>query len=274
MGKAPDAFRTISEVAAWLETPPHVLRFWETKFPQVRPVKRAGGRRYYRPDDMTLLGGIKVLLHDQGLTIRGAQKLLREKGSRYVASLSSQPLQDHWGVGTDEVIELAVEPGGQTWRSGYAAPAGDEEGATRDLWADAGDDGAEDGDGADDLDEADDDGTDEHGVGETLVDHPTSRPYRADANLASILSSVLTAPEPPAQVIPLRPARAAGAAAEPAAPREVAATDTADMVDVTAGSGLRRDVVRACDPDRLRARADDLRPLLDRLRAVHARLAG
>lgn len=90
MAKSPDAFRTISEVSAWLETPPHVLRFWESKFTQVRPVKRAGGRRYYRPEDIALLGGIKVLLHEQGMTIRGVQKMLREQGVRHVASLSAQ----------------------------------------------------------------------------------------------------------------------------------------------------------------------------------------
>ncbi|WP_210527574.1 MerR family transcriptional regulator [Rubellimicrobium arenae] len=89
--KSPDAFRTISEVAAFLETPAHVLRFWESKFPQIKPVKRAGGRRYYRPDDIALLGGIKVLLHEQGMTIRGVQKLLRERGPRYVAGLSALP---------------------------------------------------------------------------------------------------------------------------------------------------------------------------------------
>ncbi|WP_321363712.1 MerR family transcriptional regulator [uncultured Celeribacter sp.] len=88
MDKSPDAFRTISEVADWLDTPAHVLRFWESRFTQVKPVKRAGGRRYYRPSDMALLGGIKKLLHDDGMTIRGVQKLLREHGVKYVASLS------------------------------------------------------------------------------------------------------------------------------------------------------------------------------------------
>ena len=70
MDKSPDAFRTISEVADHLETPAHVLRFWESRFPQIRPVKRAGGRRYYRPADVALLTGIKRLLHDEGLTIQ------------------------------------------------------------------------------------------------------------------------------------------------------------------------------------------------------------
>ncbi|WP_323770278.1 MerR family transcriptional regulator [Antarctobacter sp.] len=90
MPKSRDAFRTISEVADWLETPAHVLRFWESKFSQVKPVKRAGGRRYYRPADMELLGGIKKLLHDDGMTIKGVQKVLREQGVRHVASLAAQ----------------------------------------------------------------------------------------------------------------------------------------------------------------------------------------
>lgn len=87
MAKAKDAFRTISEVAEWLDTPTHVLRFWESKFSQIKPVKGAGGRRYYRPADMDLLGGIKQLLHEDGLTIKGTQKLLREQGVKHVASL-------------------------------------------------------------------------------------------------------------------------------------------------------------------------------------------
>ncbi|HYL49233.1 MAG TPA: MerR family transcriptional regulator [Stellaceae bacterium] len=77
-GKSADAFRTISEVATELEVPQHVLRFWESKFPQVRPLKRAGGRRYYRPDDVALLRRIRQCLYEQGYTIKGVQKLLRE----------------------------------------------------------------------------------------------------------------------------------------------------------------------------------------------------
>jgi DNA-binding transcriptional MerR regulator len=93
MSKSPDAFRTISEVADWLGIQAHVLRFWESKFTQVKPIKRAGGRRYYRPADMLLLGGIKKLLHDDGLTIKGVQKLLREEGMSHVAGMST-PLED------------------------------------------------------------------------------------------------------------------------------------------------------------------------------------
>ena len=95
MKKAPEAFRTISEVSELLETPAHVLRFWESKFYQIRPVKRAGGRRYYRPDDVALINGIRILLQDQGLTIRGAQRVLQENGVRHVMALGGelQPLQ-------------------------------------------------------------------------------------------------------------------------------------------------------------------------------------
>jgi DNA-binding transcriptional MerR regulator len=90
VAKSPDAFRTISEVADWLGVEAHVLRFWESRFAQVKPVKRAGGRRYYRPSDMALLGGIRRLLHDDGMTIRGVQKILREQGVGHVAGLSPE----------------------------------------------------------------------------------------------------------------------------------------------------------------------------------------
>ena len=107
MPKSKDAFRTISEVAEWLDTPAHVLRFWESKFTQVKPVKRAGGRRYYRPADMLLLGGIKKLLHDDGLTIKGAQKLLREHGVKHVAALSQMLDED---LIEEAAYELDAQP--------------------------------------------------------------------------------------------------------------------------------------------------------------------
>lgn len=94
MSKSRDAFRTISEVSDLLDTPAHVLRFWESKFSQVKPVKRAGGRRYYRPTDVDLLAGIKKLLHDDGMTIKGAQKLLREQGVKHVGALGAATLDD------------------------------------------------------------------------------------------------------------------------------------------------------------------------------------
>jgi DNA-binding transcriptional MerR regulator len=85
--KSPEAFRTISEVALELDMPQHVLRFWESRFAQVRPIKRAGGRRYYRPEDVDLLRGIRTLLYREGFTIKGAQKVMRDRGQRYVAEL-------------------------------------------------------------------------------------------------------------------------------------------------------------------------------------------
>ena len=84
MDKAPEAFRTISEVADELEVPKHVLRFWEAKFAHLKPMKRGGGRRYYRPEDVALLRGIRFLLYNDGYTIRGVQKILREHGPRFV----------------------------------------------------------------------------------------------------------------------------------------------------------------------------------------------
>lgn len=109
MEKSPEAFRTISEVAEALDTPAHVLRFWESRFPQIRPVKRAGGRRYYRPADVALLTGIKHLLHDEGVTIRGVQKILREQGVRHVAGfagLGDFPHEDD--VGTQLSAAMAL----------------------------------------------------------------------------------------------------------------------------------------------------------------------
>ena len=85
--KSPDAFRTISEVAIDLDVPQHVLRFWESRFIQIKPVKRAGGRRYYRPEDVDLLRGIRALLYSDGLTIRGVQKILKDRGLRHVAMI-------------------------------------------------------------------------------------------------------------------------------------------------------------------------------------------
>lgn len=113
MAKSREAFRTISEVAEWLDVQTHVLRFWESKFSQVKPVKRAGGRRYYRPQDMELLGGLKKLLHEDGMPIKDAQQLLREKGVKHVSSLSrpvdeeDQPVE---AVAEDVTEETALEP--------------------------------------------------------------------------------------------------------------------------------------------------------------------
>ncbi|GAA5078769.1 MerR family transcriptional regulator [Roseibacterium beibuensis] len=124
MSKSPDAFRTIREVADWLGVAPHVLRFWESKFSQIRPVKRAGGRRYYRPADMELVGGIKVLLHDRGMTIRGAQRMIREEGVAAVMALSPSPDESQ---GPSEPIEgIAEETAWQSDAGAEIAEAGAE----------------------------------------------------------------------------------------------------------------------------------------------------
>jgi DNA-binding transcriptional MerR regulator len=103
LDKAPDAFRTISEVASDLDIPQHVLRFWETRFAQIKPMKRSGGRRYYRPDDIDLLKGIRRLLYGEGYTIRGVQRILKEHGIGSV-----QRLADGSAVASFGAIEEAV----------------------------------------------------------------------------------------------------------------------------------------------------------------------
>ena len=117
MDKAPDAFRTISEVAEELDIPQHVLRFWETRFAQIKPMKRSGGRRYYRPDDVDLLKGIRRLLYGEGYTIRGVQRILKEHGIKSV-----QAVADETSAVSFNAIEDAI---GQSLREPDAAePAG------------------------------------------------------------------------------------------------------------------------------------------------------
>jgi DNA-binding transcriptional MerR regulator len=110
--KSPEAFRTISEVAVMLDVPQHVLRFWESRFPQIKPIKRAGGRRFYRPEDVDLLRGIQRLLYFEGYTIRGAQKILREKGVRYTASLGRDEAKKRGIAAEPETASLQPEEDG------------------------------------------------------------------------------------------------------------------------------------------------------------------
>lgn len=109
--KAPEAFRTISEVAEQLDVPQHVLRFWETRFSQIRPMKRGGGRRYYRPADVDLLKGIRTLLYGEGYTIRGAQKILKDNGIAHVI-----------GIGRGEVVVVPAEQTAKATRKSTAKP--------------------------------------------------------------------------------------------------------------------------------------------------------
>jgi DNA-binding transcriptional MerR regulator len=107
LDKAPDAFRTISEVADDLEIPQHVLRFWETRFSQIKPMKRSGGRRYYRPDDVDLLRGIRRLLYGEGYTIRGVQRILKEHGIGSVQRLADASAVASFGA-IEEVVGLSI----------------------------------------------------------------------------------------------------------------------------------------------------------------------
>ena len=130
MDKSPDAFRTISEAAEDLDLPQHVLRFWETRFPQIKPLKRGGGRRYYRPDDVELLRVIKQLLYGEGYTIKGVQKLFKEQGARTVAAakqghIASEADADLPPPGQTGFVGRSLEddaPDGPDERAGSTSP--------------------------------------------------------------------------------------------------------------------------------------------------------
>jgi DNA-binding transcriptional MerR regulator len=168
VSKGPDAFRTISEVADDLDLPQHVLRFWETRFAQIKPLKRGGGRRYYRPDDIDLLRGIRHLLYGEGYTIKGVQRILREQGQRFVI-----------GAGRGEIDGLVMA----AQRSAGTA-AGDD---------DAGQDEMAGLEAMDDLMEADlgedDDGDDDLGI-VPRVDMPEPRAATSRRPVESLVSAV------------------------------------------------------------------------------------
>lgn len=111
MDKSPDAFRTISEAADELDLPQHVLRFWETRFAAIRPLKRGGGRRFYRPEDVLLLKGIRHLLYDRGFTIKGVQKILKDQGPRYVIGIAEgRPVEELPDSPEPEIVEAPMAP--------------------------------------------------------------------------------------------------------------------------------------------------------------------
>ncbi len=251
MNKSPDAFRTISEVADWLGTPTHVLRFWESRFPQVKPVKRAGGRRYYRPADMALLGGIKKLLHDDGLTIRGVQKILREEGVKHVAGLSPpvDPGQDE----PDEAVEdtakvLPLRP------AAAEAPADAGPGGTAAAATDS---------------PADDDIP-------AFLRRPRPAPEPAAPETAALqpdigddVAAAAEAEPAPAEAAEPEAAEPPEPAPEPAAPRPVTLPDIPEP-DTAPGVAER---VAGRLAGGARADADALGPLVARLRALRDRMA-
>jgi DNA-binding transcriptional MerR regulator len=125
--KSPDAFRTISEVATDLDIPQHVLRFWETRFTQIKPMKRSGGRRYYRPDDVDLLRGIRRLLYGEGYTIRGVQRILKEHGIASVQRLADGSAIASFGA-IEEAVGLSIQEDGHTPAPGIDVDDDDYEG--------------------------------------------------------------------------------------------------------------------------------------------------
>jgi DNA-binding transcriptional MerR regulator len=122
LNKAPDAFRTISEVADELDLPQHVLRFWESRFPHIRPMKRGGGRRYYRPEDIDLLRGIRRLLYGDGYTIRGVQRILREQGVRTVQSVGQGQAANLPLPPQDDGHDAEDEPNGRPAGVEFSSP--------------------------------------------------------------------------------------------------------------------------------------------------------
>jgi DNA-binding transcriptional MerR regulator len=150
LDKAPDAFRTISEVADDLDIPQHVLRFWETRFAQIKPMKRSGGRRYYRPDDVDLLKGIRRLLYGEGYTIRGVQRILKEHGIKSVQGLADSSAAVSFGAIEEAVGQSLAEGDGQDFgvdldaedegKATPAASADEEDGGIDFRFVDTGDD--------------------------------------------------------------------------------------------------------------------------------------
>lgn len=264
MSKSPDAFRTISEVADWLGVQAHVLRFWESKFSQVKPIKRAGGRRYYRPSDMLLLGGIRQLLHEDGLTIKGAQKMLREKGVAYVADMS-QPLDDLTMAALDE--DTAASPAFvSTPAAGNEAPGQDAAPEPEEVAEQAGDPGpelSESGapgpaehtaeDNAETPQDAEPEETGDHPAEDVSFSHARDEPVRddiapetenSDADLSAEGESL---PEEQEDTAP------AGAAAGGITAEDATAGETADLPDF-----LTKPLQDAGNDDSIAQRDDDL----------------
>lgn len=133
MAKGPEAFRTISEAADELNVPPHVLRFWETRFSFIRPMKRAGGRRFYRPQDIAVLRGVRRLLHDEGYTIKGVQKLHRAQGLKHLIAAGQGDAQSPAAPAEGSILGIPVSKLDEAGRSRLAYTLQDLEAAKRRL---------------------------------------------------------------------------------------------------------------------------------------------
>jgi DNA-binding transcriptional MerR regulator len=232
--KSPEAFRTISEVADHLDIPAHVLRFWESRFPQIRPVKRAGGRRYYRPTDVALLAGIRRLLHDEGLTIRGVQKILREQGVRHVAALAEGPILTL--AVADQTVEDIQDDAAEA--SLQAEPAQAAEAAPK----------------------------------APAAEPPPVRASMPDLPLFAPVTAALAAAVPPRAETPAPPAQAATADAPPAGSAAESAPPPAPEAPETDEAPLAQRL-RALPRAPLRDRLDRLSPVVTRLSGLREQLA-
>ena len=148
MDKSADAFRTISEVAEELDLPQHVLRFWETRFPQIKPLKRAGGRRFYRPHDVEILRAIRRLLYGEGYTIKGVQRILKEQGARAVIAPGNAASEARQGLGPEPASPAEDPPAGWTqdlFAPNSTAQSDDEDFAIGERGSNAGREAGEDG---------------------------------------------------------------------------------------------------------------------------------
>ena len=240
MSKSRDAFRTISEVSELLDTPAHVLRFWESKFAQVKPVKRAGGRRYYRPADVDLLAGIKQLLHDDGMTIKGAQKMLREQGIKKISALGAA------GLLAEENKSAAV------------------------------DETSNDDPVADTVDHVDATVVAEN-TAQTSSPEPKAQPDAAVAlNITNVVPMPAPQPQRPAVSLnlapkPKRAEPAIGAVTTATSVTETIPTDPSDA-DSKAPARLFHLLHKAA-PDKLAAQAKSIAPLLARMQVLRNRIA-
>lgn len=280
MEKSRDAFRTISEVAEWLDVPTHVLRFWESRFSQIKPVKRAGGRRYYRPSDMRLIGGVKTLLHDQGMTIRGVQKVLREQGLKHVSSFSP-PL--HGDEGDSEAPAVVVQadtapkapaPAARSTREAAPDPIEDELSPSVEEEPDS----ASEPDGPAVADNNDDDGADSgdeaaQAPAAPMFSHRPATPDPAPAPSPEIVAEVISEPqpEPHSDGAP----EIESAASMPSIPATPHVTDTDPDDDsaehVKDPSAAAR--LRLVPADRLSAHRADLVSAAERLKALLDRVS-
>ncbi|SFM29538.1 MerR HTH family regulatory protein [Bradyrhizobium sp. NFR13] len=263
MDKAPDAFRTISEVADDLDIPQHVLRFWETRFTQIKPMKRSGGRRYYRPDDVDLLRGIRRLLYGEGYTIRGVQRILKENGIKSVQGL----VDGHAAPSFAPMSAAAVAPRVQAKR-----PVVEEEHEEEELEDEAGleeeiEEEAEDEAEAEDAEDEEEEGDEEDGEDEEEGDDEEAEDEEEEEEEEAAPAPVAGRREPPMTSasprvepqLPRPPSRANPVLANPVAARpEPAMSAPAQSARPAAVPETRPNPQRRLERERLEAVLEEL----------------